>query len=228
MFSRISDSYDAMNHILSVNFDKTWREIAAREAILPKKKYSVLDIAAGTGDLSLSISRLAEREEKELRIFASDINKEMLEIARRKIKLSGKKNITILLEDALDLNHKSGSVDVVTSAFGLRSLASIRNGKGLEKFVKESYRVLNKGGRIVLLDMASPENAAQKAFFDFYSVIMKALGSLVDRKAYSWLVGTINSFDKKELIRIMKESGFREIKSKSLTSGIAYLITAKK
>jgi demethylmenaquinone methyltransferase / 2-methoxy-6-polyprenyl-1,4-benzoquinol methylase len=228
MFSRIAGSYDFMNHLFSMNIDKKWREEAANAAIIPKKRYTILDIAAGTGDLSIAISHLGKEKGKDQEIIASDFNKDMLEIAKNKINQQGITNISTLTEDALRLKHESASIDVVTSAFGLRSFASIEEGKGLEKFIGESYRVLKKGGKIVLLDMAAPTKPSQKTFFRFYSVIMKGLGSFVDRKAYSWLIDTINKFDKQKLVKVMKKQGFRNIRSSNLTSGIAYLITASK
>lgn len=229
MFSDISPQYDFMNHLFSLNIDRSWRKEAAVEALIPKKRYEVLDVAAGTCDLAIAVSKAAEEKGKEVRICAYDFNKKMLEIGKEKIKKEGIGDIGIEVGNAFNIRHKAGSVDVITSGFGLRSFAFSKGGKdNLHKFISESYRVLKPGGKIILLDMAMPDKKADRIFFSAYSKVMLFLGSFVDREAYGWLVRTIKEFDKKELVRLMKISGFKDIRMKSLRSGIAYLVTAEK
>lgn len=229
MFSKIALQYDFMNHLMSFNFDKSWRGEAAKEAMLPQKQYNILDIAAGTGDLSIAINRLAKRQRKKVRIYLSDFNKDMLAIAERKLKTEGTKNIKTEIVNAFKMVHKSNSLDLLTSGFGLRSFAFSKGGKkNLQKFISESYRVLKPNGKIVLLDMALPDNKFQRMFFNGYSILMLTMGLFIDKPTYEWLVNTIKTFDKNELMRMMKSSGFRNINMRNLTSGIAYLVTAEK
>ena len=229
MFSRISSKYDFMNHLMSFNFDKSWREEAAKEAMLPKKRYTVLDVAAGTGDLSIAVNRMAQGRGKDVHIYLSDFNKDMIAVAEQKLEKEGTRNIKTEIVNAFRIAHKSNSLDMLISGFGLRSFAFSKGGKkNLQKFISESYRVLKPKGKIVLLDMALPENEFQRIFFRLYSILMLTMGSFVDRSTYEWLVRTIKAFDKKEFIDMMKSSGFRNIKTRSLASGIAYLVTAEK
>ncbi len=229
MFSKISPEYDFMNHLLSFNFDKSWREEAAKEAIIGKKEYSVLDVAAGTGDLSIEVAKIAENKGKKARIYAYDFNKDMLAIAKDKFKKEKRGNITIEFGNAFHIKHKAGSFDIVISGFGLRSFMYSKGGKkNLQKFVSESYRVLKPGGKVILLDMAMPDKKSQRSFFKAYSVVMLVIGSFVDRETYAWLVNTIKAFDKKELVRMMESSGFKDAKIRSLRSGIAFVATAEK
>ena len=229
MFSKITPEYDLMNHILSFNFDKSWRSEAAQEAIIPRKEYGVLDVAAGTGDLSIAVSNSAQQKGKNVMIYAYDFNKDMLAIAKEKFRKCGLENIKIEQGNAFKIDHKRSSFDIVISGFALRSFRYSKSEKnGLQKFISESYRVLRPNGKVVLLDMAMPDNAFQRAFFNVYSIPMQIMGSFVDRDTYSWLVRTIKSFDKKELVSIIRSVGFKNIKIRSLSSGIAYLLTAEK
>lgn len=229
MFSKISSKYDFMNHLMSFNFNKAWREEAAKEAMLPKKKYTLLDVAAGTGDLSIAISRMAQSRGKEVYIYLSDFNKDMLALAEQKLEKERARNIKTEIVNAFKITHKSDSLDLLTSGFGLRSFAFSKGGKkNLQKFISESYRVLKPNGKIVLLDMALPNNEFQRIFFKGYSALMLAMGTFVDKSTYEWLVHTIKAFDKKELVKMMKSSGFRNITTRNLKSGIAYLVTAEK
>ncbi len=229
MFSKIYQKYDFMNHLFSFNLDKSWRDEAAKEAIITKERYVVLDVASGTGDLAIAISKIAKESDKKVRVLAYDFNKDMLAVAKEKLGRECINDIEIELGNAFDIKHKASSFDVLTSGFGLRSFVFSKGGKrNLEKFLAESYRVLKPNGKIVLLDMAMPDEASQKAFFKAYSVFMLAVGSLVDRETYSWLVRTIKAFDKKELIGAMNSSGFRNTKIRSLRSGIAFIATGEK
>ena len=229
MFSKISSDYDFMNHLMSFNFDKGWRKEAAKDTIISKKEYNVLDVAAGTGDLAIAVSKMAEDNGKKVSIYAYDFNKDMLAIADKKFKKEGMKNIKIEHGNAFKINHKTSSFDIVISGFGLRSFFYSKGGKkNLQKFISESYRVLKPDGKIILLDMAMPDKKHQKAFFRAYSLAMLAMGSFIDRETYAWLVRTIKLFDKKGLVSIMGSSGFKKIQTRSLRSGIAYIVTAQK
>jgi demethylmenaquinone methyltransferase / 2-methoxy-6-polyprenyl-1,4-benzoquinol methylase len=229
MFSKIYQRYDLMNHILSFNFDKSWRDEAARDSMIAKEHYSILDVAAGTGDLSITINKMASKRGKKVYIYAYDFNKDMLAVAKEKFKRENMHNVKIEVGNAFSLKHKSRSLDVVTSGFALRSFFFSKGGKrNLQRFISESYRVLKPNGRIVLLDMAMPDGKSQRAFFRAYSYAMLAMGSFVDLDTYAWLVRTIKTFDKKQLVRMIESTGFSNVKIRSLRSGIAYIVTAEK
>jgi demethylmenaquinone methyltransferase / 2-methoxy-6-polyprenyl-1,4-benzoquinol methylase len=221
LFSDIHEQYDTMNHVLSLGIDKIWRKDIASEAIMDMKKYKILDIAAGTGDLSLAIYRACDKAGKDAKILGVDFNKDMLSVAKRKVKKLGL-DIKFEQGDALALRFPSNSFEVVTNSFAMRDFDD------LSKFVSEIHRVLKKGGKIVLSDMSKPEKGLMKYLFKIYFNIMLLEGMLVDKNAYSFLVKSIKSFDKNNLLKILKKQGFKEIKIRSLTSGSAFLITARK
>ena len=229
MFSKIYQEYDFMNHLFSFNFDKLWRGSAARDAMIPKRRFSVLDVDAGTGDLSIAVERAARAEGRKADIIAYDFNKDMLAVAREKFDVHGAGDIRTEIGSAFRIKHPRGSFDVITSGFALRSFVNSRNGRAdLQRFLSESYRVLKPGGRIVLLDMAMPDDVPQRAFFSAYSMVMLFLGSFVDKDTYAWLVRTIKAFDKRELLGMMKSTGFKKVGIRSLISGIAFIAYAER
>ena len=221
MFSDICKNYDFMNHVMGLGLDIVWRGIAARESLIGKRSYAVLDIASGTGDLSIAISRACSRSGKEVAITGVDFNSDMLEIAKSKAEKLGL-GIKFKVGDALALEFPNGSFDVVASAFGLRNFDS------LNTFTKEARRVLKKGGRLVLLEMAEPDRGLMRSIFKLYSKIILLEGMLVNRSAYSYLVSSIKRFDKQRLLAILEKRGFAEIKLVELPSKAAFLVTARR
>ncbi len=228
MFSKIHKNYDLMNHLMSLNLDKQWRHEAALEALLHSRRYRVLDVATGTGDLAIEVGRIASENGKEVSIMGSDFNKEMLGLAREKILKAGAGNISLELSDALRMPSSSGSFDVVTSAFALRSFEFGGKRSRLDLFLSESYRVLRKKGKLVLLEMALPDRKTERALFTAYTTVMRIISSFADRAAYSWLIETIRGFDKNGLSRSLRAAGFRKIRIRSLSSGVAFIATAYK
>ena len=210
-----------MNHVMSLGFDTLWRNIAARESLIDKKSYSVLDIAAGTGDLSFAIGRLSRSEGKKATITGVDFNNDMLKIAKKKAVKLGQK-INFETGDALKLRFPDNRFDVVASAFGLRNFDS------LNRFAEEAHRVLKRGGKLVLLDMAAPKDGVMKYAFKIYFRLILLGGMLIKRKAYTYLVSSINGFDKMQLFKTLKKNGFAEIKLVELPSRVAFMVTARK
>jgi demethylmenaquinone methyltransferase / 2-methoxy-6-polyprenyl-1,4-benzoquinol methylase len=221
MFSEIAENYDTMNHILSFGVDKIWRSIAAKEAIIGKKNYKILDVATGTCDLAIRVLAECEKENKKVMIIGQDPNKDMLNVARAKVE-KYKPKITLKLGTAESLKFKNNYFEIVTSSFALRDFDS------LETFIKESYRVLKPGGKIILMDMAAPEGGFAKLFFNIYYHIMLFEGMFVNKGAYTFLVSSIKKFDKNNLLNLLKKHKFKQIKLTDLPSKIAFLVTAIK
>ncbi len=221
MFSDIHQKYDLMNHVLSLGIDRVWRNSAAKEAVIDKESYRILDLAAGTGEFAIAIKKACDRSGKNVRIIGLDFNRDMLKVAKEKVKRRGE-SIRFELGDVLSLRFKNNSFDVVTSAFALRDFDD------LNRFTKEVYRVLKRNGKIVLVDMSSPESGFEKYLFKLYFNVMILEGMLVDRNAYSFLVSSIKKFDKKHLLRLLKNNGFKDIKIVDLPSKAAFAVTALK
>jgi demethylmenaquinone methyltransferase/2-methoxy-6-polyprenyl-1,4-benzoquinol methylase len=218
MFSGIARRYDLLNHLLSGNVDKRWRRKTARalESSLVEGA-RVLDVACGTGDLSLVLS-----EAGAARVIGLDFCRPMLEIARRKAD-EGSRRIPFVEGDALRLPFASETFDAVTIAFGLRNLAGVADG------LRELRRVLRPGGRLAVLEFSSPVVPGFRALFRFYFTrVLPRIGGLVSgsRGAYEYLPDSVTRFpDQKRLAELMRAEGFEAVEYSNLTGGIAALHT---
>lgn len=216
-FSRIHRHYDFFNHLFSLGTDIVWRREAAKEAILSKDRYKVLDIATGTGDLAIAVAQLSKEMGKTADITGIDTNRDMLSHVSPKVKRLGLSNIHAEQGNALKMRFDDASFDVVTSAFALR------NFDNLETFSKELKRVMRRGGRFVLIDMAMPFKGAR--LMKVYFGAMRLVGSTVNRKAYRFLTDSIMHFDRYKMVRLLKKAGFKRVRLRNLSGGIAFIIS---
>ena len=217
MFARIAGRYDLLNHLLSGNIDQHWRRIAARrlKAALTGDGDRVLDVACGTGDLSLVLA-----EETGARIVGTDFCRPMLLIAAKK-SADRALQIPFIEGDALRLPFAGESFDAVSIAFGLRNLSSVEGG------LKELWRVLKPGGRAAILEFSRPVVPGFRALFQFYFArVLPRIGGLVSgsRQAYEYLPDSVRRFpDQGRLARMMRHEGFGQVEYQNLTGGIAAL-----
>lgn len=214
MFSGIAKRYDLLNHILSGNVDKRWRRIVAtrvREK-LSSSGARVLDVACGTGDLSLTLF-----ESTGARVFGTDFCRPMLDIAAHKV--TGE--IPLIEGDALNLPFRDGAFAAVTIAFGLRNLASVEGG------LAELRRVLKPGGWVAVLEFSRPANAMLRPVFGLYfTKVLPLMGGLISGSpmAYSYLPASVRKFpDQQQLSLLMQRAGFEQVGFENLTGGIAAL-----
>ena len=222
MFAGIAARYDLLNHVLSLNIDKRWRRIVAEELreILDRSDATVLDVACGTGDLSLELNKNSKAQ-----IIGTDFCRPMLAFARSK-SMSETHAIPYVEGDALDLPFEDGQFDAVTIAFGLRNLANVADG------LKELRRILKPGGRLAVLEFSTPIVPGFGQLFNFYfSHVLPRIGAAVSgsRGAYEYLPDSVSKFpNQKKLNELMETTGFDTIKYKNLTGGIAALHTGSK
>lgn len=218
MFEGIAGRYDLLNHLLSGNTDRRWRRLVADKLrpALGAESYA-LDVACGTGDLTLALGEISRG-----RIVGLDFCRPMLEIAARKPAAHGR-IIPFIEGDALRLPFVDSCFDVVTIAFGLRNLADVERGLG------ELRRVLKPGGRLAVLEFSQPVWPGFRALFRFYFTrVLPRVGGLVSgsRGAYEYLPDSVSRFpDQKNLAALMRRVGFAEVAYQNLTGGIAALHT---
>lgn len=219
MFAGIAGRYDLLNHVLSLNIDKRWRRAVSRElsAVLADEAAIVLDVACGTGDLSLELERAGKAQ-----IVGTDFCRPMLTVAGEKVGSSGL-SLPLIESDAMELPFADASFDAVTIAFGLRNLPNF------EKGLVELRRVLKPGGRIAILEFSSPSIPGMRAAFNFYfTQILPRIGGAVSgsRGAYEYLPDSVSKFpDQRGLAKMMDTAGFSEARFSNLTGGIAALHT---
>ncbi|MFM9904194.1 MAG: bifunctional demethylmenaquinone methyltransferase/2-methoxy-6-polyprenyl-1,4-benzoquinol methylase UbiE [Pyrinomonadaceae bacterium] len=217
MFSGIARRYDLLNHVLSLNIDKRWRRKVRLEIqpILDKRQSVVLDVACGTGDLSLELARHAQA-----RTIATDFCRPMLTVAKGKT-AAAKVGIPYVEADAMNLSFADASFDALTIAFGLRNLANFSDG------LKELHRVIKPGGKIAILEFSSPIVPGFRQLFNFYFAnILPRIGGVVSgsRGAYEYLPDSVSKFpDQMSLVAMLETTGFSNVKYQNLTGGIAAL-----
>jgi demethylmenaquinone methyltransferase/2-methoxy-6-polyprenyl-1,4-benzoquinol methylase len=222
MFNRIAPNYDKLNRLLSLGIDNYWR----RESIGALKPYHprlILDVATGTGDFAILANEILDPE----RIVGIDISDGMMAVGREKVKRKGmEQTITFEQQDSAALSFPEASFDAVTAAFG------VRNFEDIDKSFGEILRVLKPGGVFLFLELTTPEKTPMKELFSLYSkYVMPLLSNSVatEQRAYRYLPESIAAFPQgREMMLILKKNGFRNIRLRRFTLGIATLYIAEK
>jgi demethylmenaquinone methyltransferase/2-methoxy-6-polyprenyl-1,4-benzoquinol methylase len=195
MFDRIARIYDRMNSVMTAGMHHRWRERAADLArVGPSDR--ALDVATGTGDLALELARRGAS------VTGLDFSARMLEIARDKAP-----EIEWVQGNALELAYEKGEFEAVTVGFGARNFSDLDRG------VSEMVRVAKPGGRVVILEITTPERPPLSWFFRFwFDRAIPALGRLADSEAYTYLPSSVRRFPRaQELGARMAAAGLNEV-----------------
>ena len=222
MFDNIAPAYDQLNHTLSWGIDKSWRKKAINW-LKPFHPQRMMDVATGTGDFAIQACRVLNPKE----LIGTDISEGMMNVGRQKVKDAGLEGrISFAKEDCTVLSFPDKRFDAITVAFG------VRNFEDLDKGLQEMHRVLDNGGKLVILELSEPEWFPMKQLYALYSkVVIPTLGKLLskDRSAYTYLPQSIKAFPQGEFMKdIILKAGFKEAGFKRLTLGICTLYTATK
>lgn len=214
MFSAIAPTYDLLNRLLSFGIDGRWRRELARA--VPPGAGRVLDLACGTGDVTLAVARARPA----CRLFAADFTYAMLRSARPKLARGGA-DASFQCASAEALPYRDACFDAVTMAFGIRNV--VRRDVALS----ELRRVLRPGGVALLLDFSVPPNPLVKAAYGLYfHRLLPLLGGLVSGsfEAYRYLPRSVEGFPRREVFaRMMEEQGLTRVTRRDLTLGVATL-----
>lgn len=206
MFDEVALKYDRTNAVLSAGNSWIWRLQTVR-AIAPVAGERVLDIAAGTGTSSAAIARTGAE------VVAVDFSTGMIEVGRKK-----HPKIDFVEADAMALPFSANEFDAVTISFGLRNIENPR------KALKEMYRVLKPGGRIVVTEFSKPPRAILRAGYGAYlkHVMPRVVGlSSSNPEAYTYLAESINDWpDQRTLSQWLRGAGFTRVAYRNLTSGV--------
>jgi demethylmenaquinone methyltransferase / 2-methoxy-6-polyprenyl-1,4-benzoquinol methylase len=197
MFDRIARVYDRMNSVMTAGMHHRWRERAADLANVGPGS-AALDVATGTGDLAVELARRGAE------VTGMDFAPAMLEIARRKAP-----GLRFEEGDALELAHPDGSFDAATVGFGARNFADLDRG------LAEMSRVTKPGGRVVVLEITTPQKPPLSWFFRaWFDRVVPALGRVAgDPDAYTYLPSSVRRFPgPEELAARMAAAGLGDVR----------------
>lgn len=250
-FNTIARTYDRLNRVMTFGLDRRWRRLGVQAAGLwhgrAARAPRVLDVACGTGDMCMELTK------RGCTVTGVDLSEEMLEIAKQKTasatshlspltsstplhfgkesKLSMRSTSvapTFHLGNAEALPFAEGEFDAVTCAFGVRNFVHLEQGLG------EMLRVLKPGGRMVILELATPDCKLLLPFYRFYTHrVIPWLGSRIagNREAYTYLPESIERFPKgEEFLEIIQHSSFniQHCRQRKLTFGVCRMYTVEK
>jgi len=230
MFDGIAPSYDRLNHIMSLGVDKLWRKRAVKEIIgtdsglgdRRRHALKVLDIACGTGDSTIAIAKAGGAQTK---VIGADISSGMMDFVMEKAARAGVTDrIKLMVADGTALPFEDGSFDVVTCSFGIRNFEDKAAG------LREFFRVLKPGGRLVILELSVPSKPWLRKLYDIYFMhVMPLIGGMIsgNKAAYKYLPASVHAFPAADVFTSMiSRSGFSAARFQALTFGLCTMYVA--
>lgn len=216
VFEKIYNNYDSMNSVISFQRHKAWRKDVMKHMQV-KNQESALDVCCGTGDWSIS---LAKKTGPDGRVVGLDFSQNMLAVAKEKQKHTiPMKQLRFMHGNAMELPFDDNSFDYVTIGFGLRNVPDYMT------VLKEMYRVVKPGGKVVCLETSQPSLFGYRQLYYFYfRFIMPLLGRLLAKsyEEYAWLHESAKDFPgKQELKQMFKKAGLSHVQVKSYAGGAA-------
>jgi demethylmenaquinone methyltransferase / 2-methoxy-6-polyprenyl-1,4-benzoquinol methylase len=217
MFDRIAHRYDMVDTVLSAGTDGGWRRRAARLTGL-RRGGSALDVACGSGKLTVALAKVAGPEG---RVVGLDFSPQMLEIARHE-----HPTLEFLEGDALNLPFEQGTFDAATIAFGLRNLADPVRG------LAEMLRVLKPGSCGVVLEFVKPPRGLVGTIYRTYlRTVLPAVGGALsgDRAAYRYLSDTVDSYRTPDQLKeLAAAAGWSDVRYSGLSLGTVGLVSGRR
>ncbi len=218
VFDSVASKYDVMNDLMSMGVHRLWKKQAIEMSGV-REGWSILDLAGGTGDLSLQFSKIVGPEG---RVVLSDINASMLEQGRERLVNEGVLgNVEYAQINAEQIPFADNSFDCVTISFGLRNVTD------KAKALRSIYQALKPGGRLLVLEFSKPTNEQFRSIYDFYSFnILPVIGKVVanDEDSYRYLAESIRMHPDQDTLRgMMDEAGFGRTEYFNMTGGIVAL-----
>ena len=217
VFDSVADRYDVMNDLMSGGLHRIWKRYAIdRAGVRPGQV--VLDLAGGTGDLSLAFARKVQANGY---VVLADINSQMLAKGRERLIDAGVSgNLAVAQVNAENLPFADGTFDCVTIAFGLRNVTD------KDRALASMRRILKPGGKALILEFSKPLEALQP-IYDLYSFrVLPLLGRVVagDEASYRYLAESIRMHpDQDTLLAMMQAAGFERCRYDNLAGGIVAL-----
>jgi demethylmenaquinone methyltransferase/2-methoxy-6-polyprenyl-1,4-benzoquinol methylase len=183
----------------------------------------IVDVATGTADVAIAMAKTLNVQ----KIVGIDIAQQMLDLGTKKIaKANLSEKISLEWGDSENLRFESNTVSAVTVAFGVRNFENVEAG------LSEMYRILQPGGKVVILEFSKPRVFPLKQLYHFYfRRILPVVGRITskDKKAYSYLYESVQAFpDGVDFTKLLDQTGFSQSTWKPLTFGICSIYTGIK
>ena len=218
VFKSVAHNYDVMNDAMSLGVHRAWKWFAVAQSGVGHGD-TVLDLAAGSGDLSLKFAKKVGRDGK---VIVTDINEAMLGEGRKRLTDAGVAgNVDYCLVNAEQLPFDDNTFDCISISFGLRNVTRKENA------LASMMRCLKPGGRVIILEFSQPTNETFRKAYDAYSFnVIPKLGEVIanDRDSYQYLVESIRKHPpQEELKQMMLDAGFDHVRYHNLTGGIVAL-----
>lgn len=217
MFARIAPRYDRANHVLSMRLDVAWRRRVARR-LLPAPG-RVLDLAAGTGDLTVDLARHGSHS-----VVAADFTIAMLAHGKAKLHRAAPRARQVGA-DALRLPFADGAFDGVTVAFGVRNFSDALAG------LCEIFRVTRRGGAIGILEFSTPTAPFRIAYGWYIRRLLPAIGGLITghRDPYEYLPRSVGDFPQgAAFVRLLEKAGYERVTESRMSGGIVTFYRGEK
>jgi demethylmenaquinone methyltransferase/2-methoxy-6-polyprenyl-1,4-benzoquinol methylase len=212
MFDQVAAGYDARNRLFSADRDRAWRQRAARRTGL-RPGQTALDLCTGTGKLAHELLPFVGPSG---RVIGVDFSPAMLELARTR-----EPQVEFRLGDVTRLSEADASIDALTIGFGLRNLVD------RDAALREMFRVLRPGGRLVILEFAPPPRGLLMRAYRFYlSRVMPAVAGLrsaSEASAYRYLAETVQAFPTPDALAVQLEGLGFSVSVERMTVGIVAL-----
>ena len=219
VFSSVAPSYDLMNDLMSLGMHRLWKKRFV-EVIDLNRNDVILDVGSGSGDIAIDIIK----EKLTTSLYLLDLNKEMLEEGKKRLKKE--KNIKYFIGNAEKLNFENNFFDKYLISFCLRNVTNYVYS------IKEAFRVLKPGGKYCCLEFSTPKSSLISSSYKIYkSKILPLLGDIIarDKNAYKYLSESIDLFpSQEELSEHLIDCGFKKVKVINLFNGIVAIHTGYK
>ena len=222
VFDSVAGKYDLMNDVMSLGTHRLWKNYTIASSNVTKGDH-VLDIAGGTGDLAIKFRKKVGASGK---VILSDINNSMLDEGRRNLINHGIIDVEFVQANAEMLPFEDNTFDCVSIAFGLRNVTN------KDIALQQMYRILKKGGTLLVLEFSKVENEMLEKIYDLYSFnLIPKFGEFFanDEDSYQYLAESIRKHPDQETLKAMVlDAGFGFCEYHNLTGGIVALHKAIK